>query len=63
MTQVLKEEPFTEEHWDDVFHLGISFFKWFSENIKTDSQMLSSGLVTPSQILESSHSKKKQQKD
>jgi len=62
MIQILKEEKFTEEDWDDVFHIFCSTVKWLSENIKTDAQLIAEGKIPPSH-LESSHAKKKQQKD
>jgi hypothetical protein len=62
MTQVLKEEKFTEDDWDDVFHIGIATFKWLSENVKTDAQLIAEGKIPPPQLV-SSHTKTKQQKD
>jgi hypothetical protein len=62
MTRFLKEEKFSDEDWDDVFHVCLSTIVWLSNNIKTDSQLLSEGKIPPSSR-ESSHVKKKQQKD
>ena len=62
MTQILKEEKFTENDWDDVFHIAIATFQWLFENVKTDTQIISQGKIPPPQPV-SSHRKTKQQKD
>jgi len=62
MIQLLREEEFTEEDWNDVFHVLCATFKWISENVKTDTQLISEG-KPPTSSLESSRQKKRQQKD
>lgn len=62
MTQVLKLEKFTDQDWDNVFHIGVATFTWLSKNIKSDSQLIAEGKIPPSQLM-SSHKKTKRQKD
>jgi hypothetical protein len=62
MTRVLKEEKFSSEDWDDVFHIGVATFEWLQNNVKSDAQLINEGKIPPSNS-ESSHAKKKQQKD
>lgn len=62
MIQIMKEEKFTQENWDDVFHMICATTKWLAENVKSDKQLILEGKTPPSHF-ESSHAKKKQQKD
>lgn len=60
MTRIFKEEEFSEEDWDDVFHISLATFKWLSENVKSEYQI---NLEKDSSNTVSSHRKTKKQKD